>query len=257
MRLGHTLRRPAYAILGLTPLVIFLAYWQVFGTPRDPRFPPPSDWIAALVGPSQSSVIPAALGSTMTAFVYALLISTIVGAALGLLLGMSRRSSRALGPGLEVLRVLPPPTLVPVAVLLIGATTSTTVLVAVFGAIWPVMFNTAAAVGSIPDVRIEMSRTLGLSQRERITKVVLPSLIPGITLGVRVAAPLCLVVVLVAEMLASTGGIGHLLIQAQRSYSAASVFGLLALVGGMGLVLSLLVFIIERVLARNFNSAVR
>lgn len=240
--------------LGLVPLALLLVTWQILGRPDDPRFPPPTEWASALVDLNASGLILPALQSTTAAFLAALAVSTLLGAFLGLVIGVSRGSGRALGPLLEVLRITPPPALIPILVLLIGTNTTTIVVVVVFAAMWPIVFNTASAVQSIPSVRIEMSRSLGLSARDRITKVIVPSLVPGIALGVRIATPLCLVVVLVAEMLTSTAGVGQLLIERQRAYDAAAVFGLVAVVGAIGLTVNATVNLVESSLSRNFSS---
>lgn len=238
--------------LGLLPLVLALALWQVMGNPLDPSFPPPSLWLEAVGGMDEQHLVRPTVLKTVETFLAALVLSTVAGALLGMLIGASRQADRALGPLLDVCRILPPPAIVPIAVLLIGTTSVTTVAVVVFAAIWPILFNTAASMATIPPVRLEMSRTFALTRMERLRKIVVPSAMPGVALGVRVATPICLVVTLLAEMLASTGGVGQLLVERQRAYDAASVFGLLVLVGGLGLVVNVGVSAFERYLARHF-----
>lgn len=252
----HT-RGMTRVVVGLVPLALLLVVWEVLGKERDPRFPRPSSWIAAIARLQEREVLGPALASTTLSFLAALVISLLAGAGLGVLVGSVPPAARALGPLLEILRVTPAAAIVPIAVLLIGTTSMTTIAVVVFAAIWPILLNTAAAVHSLPAIRVDIARSLTLSRVETFGKVILPSLVPGIALGVRVATPICLVVVLVAEMLASTGGVGQLLIERQHAYDASSVFGLLVIIGVLGLIINVLIAVAEGAVSKNFANARR
>lgn len=243
--------RRARWILGLLPLVAILVGWELLGDPTDPSFPLPSRWAPALGDLNDRDLLVPAVVLTTKVFVAALLASTLLGAVIGMLLGSSRFAARALGPLLEAMRVLPPPAIVPVAVLLIGTSSTTTTIVVVFAAIWPVLMNTMASTRGITAVRLDVARTFDLSAAQRLRKIVIPSVVPGAALGMRVAAPICLVVTLVAEMLTSSGGVGQLLLERQRVYDAASVFGLLVVVGIAGLGINVLISLFERHLGRR------
>ena len=99
----------------------------------------------------------------------------------------------------------------------------------------------AAAARTIPAVRLEMSRTLGLSPVQRWVKVGLPSLTPGVLLGVRVASAMALIVTLLVDIFGTGAGIGRLLIQSQQTFDAAAAWGLLLIVGAFGYLASVLV----------------
>lgn len=238
-------------LLGLTPLAVLLVGWQVFGDPTDPSFTPPSLWAPALGDLHDRGLLIPAVLLTTKAFVTALVLSTLLGAGLGLLLGGSRRTAKALGPLLEAARVLPPPAVVPVAVLIIGTSATTTMVVVVLATIWPVLMNTMTSVQSITSVRLDVARTFDISPLQRMRKVVVPSVVPGLALGMRVAAPICLVVTLVTEMLTLNGGVGQLLLERQRMYDAASVFGLLVVIGIAGLCTNFAITLLEGGLARR------
>jgi ABC-type nitrate/sulfonate/bicarbonate transport system permease component len=75
---------------------------------------------------------------------------------------------------------------------------------------------------------------------------------PAILLGVRVALPLAVVVTLLVEMLTSIDGIGALMISAQRNFQSSEVYGLLVLVGLVGLFLNLLFAALEAMLLRRW-----
>ena len=95
-------------------------------------------------------------------------------------------------------------------------------------------------------VRLEMSRTMGLSPLHRWTKVILPSLSPGILLGVRVASSMAIIITLLVDILGSGMGIGRLLVESQQRFDAAAAWGLLLIVGAFGYVMSLSLSLLER-----------
>ncbi|GIQ76863.1 ABC transporter permease [Bradyrhizobium sp. RD5-C2] len=230
------------ALQGLLPLIVLLLLWQVLGDPRSPYFPPPSTWAAALIDRTSAGDLAPAVLATFQSVAAALVLATGLGVGIGGLIGASPALERCLGPTLEFLRTLPPPTIVPVAALLIGVNQEMKLSVIVFAALWPVLLNTTSGVRSLHPTLLEVARSLQLGAIAQVTKIFLPALLPSILTGVRVAAPLAIIVSLLAEMLTLMPGLGALLLMAQRNFNAAEVFGLLAVVGSFG-------FIINAVLA--------
>ena len=120
---------------------------------------------------------------------------------------------------------MPGAALVPVAALLLGPSQLSGVVAVALIVSWPILLNTATAVRSIPPVRLEMSRTIGLSRAQRWGKVIVPSLIPGAMLGVRVAASLAVIITLLVDIFGAGMGLGRLLVESQQRFDA---------VGGVG-----------------------
>ncbi|HZO37241.1 MAG TPA: ABC transporter permease subunit [Solirubrobacteraceae bacterium] len=240
-RPARRLGRRLAPVLGLLPLVVGLACWELFGDKGSPTFPPPSTWWDALRILNDDGTLMPAIGETLKTFAVALAVATAIGVALGIAIGMSRIVDRALGPLLEFFRIMPPPAIIPVAVLVIGTNLQMKVLVVVLACVWPILLNTTSAVRAIPPVRIAMARSLRLSNPALLRKVIVPSTLPGSVLGLRVATPLCFIVTLVVEMLASSGGVGQLILLNQRNFNAQAVFGLLVVIALLGLALSLLI----------------
>lgn len=226
------------AMQGMLPLIALLLFWQVLGDPRSPYFPPPSTWAAALIDRTSAGDLLPALLMTFQSVAAALVLATALGVGIGGVIGASPRLARCLGPILEFLRTLPPPTIVPVATLIIGVDERMKLFVIVFAALWPVLLNTTSGVRSLHPTLLEAARSLQLGAIARVTKIFLPALLPSILTGVRVAAPLAIIVSLLAEMLTLMPGLGALLLMAQRNFNAAEVFGLLAVVGSFGFIIN-------------------
>jgi sulfonate transport system permease protein len=101
----------------------------------------------------------------------------------------------------------------------------------------------------IPVVRLEMSRTMGLSPMQRWSKVVLPSATPGVMLGVRVAASMGIIITLLVDIFGASAGLGRLLVESQQRFESAAAWGLLLMIGGFGYLVSVGLARLERRLA--------
>jgi len=234
-------RQPATPARGLLPLVAVLAVCQLVAQPNSLTLPPPGEWFAALARLHRDGLLMPAITETVTTYVLGLALATLIGLAAGAAIGFSRRLDRALTPTIDFLAAVPAAALLPVAILLLGPGQSTGVVVVGGIVAWPVLLSVAAAARTIPAVRLEMSRTLGLSPLQRWVKVGLPSLTPGVLLGVRVASALALIVTLLVDIFGTGAGIGRLLIQSQQTFDAAAAWGLLLIVGAFGYLASMLV----------------
>lgn len=229
------------SLRGLIPIAALLGLWQLVGSPSSTTAPTPSSWWTAFESIERSGAFWPALEKTMLLYVEGLVAAIILGVVLGLALGASRTLTRALGPLLEFLRATPAAAIVPGAILLFHANNRTDVGIVVYGSIWPILLNTAAARAAIPPLRLDVAHALRLTRWDRMRKVVLPSVLPEIVVGVRVAAPICLIITLLVDFLLATGGIGYLLVQYQQSFVASNAFAMLAVIGIIGITLNLVI----------------
>lgn len=249
---GRNTRTESFPPLrGLLPLVVLLALWQLVASSLSPFFPPPSDWAAALLDLWNSGVLLPAAGATVTTFLLGLLAATVLGTVLGLAVGASARTDRALQPTLEYARAMPPAAVVPIATLLLGFTGTMKVVVVTSAAIWSILLNTRSGVRALDPIMFEMARSLHLDRLERVRKVTLPALMPAIFLGVRVAAPVALVITLLVEILTQVDGVGALIAQSQRNYEFAQGYGLILVAGLFALLVNALVSMLQARVMRH------
>jgi ABC-type nitrate/sulfonate/bicarbonate transport system permease component len=237
---------------GLLPLGFFLGAWQVINPQHSPYFPPPSAWYASMVALSKSGRLWPALSSTLVTFVLAIAVASVLGGAAGILIGRSRLARRILGPLLEFCRGLPPPVVVPAAVLVLGYVEILKLVIVVMVAIWPILLNTASSTGAISELLGDVSRTLRIGRVATLRKIVLPAAVPAFLIGVRSAVPLAIVITLLVEMITSLPGIGSLIVISQRQFHSAEVYGLLVVVGFMGFVLNTAFGTLEGLLLRRW-----
>ena len=152
----------------------------------------------------------------------------------GVAIGASHRIDRTLTPSIDFLAAVPGAAVVPVVVLLLGPNQLSGVVVVALIVSWPILLATAMSMRTVPAVRLEMSRTLGLTLLQRWGKVIVPSLTPGVILGVRVASAMALIVTLLVDIFGVGAGVGRLLVESQQRFEAATAWGLLAMVGTFG-----------------------
>lgn len=239
-------------LIGLAPLVVGLAAWQALSSGQTPNFPPPSAWWRAVAQlASKGELVPAVM-ETLWTFALGLTLAAVFGFVAGLAIGSVPAVRRWSALLLEYFRALPPPVIVPVAVLMLGYAASMKIGVIVFASIWPILLNVVSDVSRVEGRLVDAGRSLRLTRGEVLFKLLIPAVVPGLLLGIRVATPLAIVIALLIEMLTAMPGLGGLLITGQRNFNSPQVFGMLALVGLLGLAVNLLVNVVEAAVLRRW-----
>jgi ABC-type nitrate/sulfonate/bicarbonate transport system permease component len=236
---------------GLLPLAVLLAVWELIEHGRQSVFfPPPSQWYTSVKQLWQGHVLLDAIAGTVETFAISLVIATAIGTVIGILIGRVRAADRLLEPLLEYLRFLPGVVLVPLVVLMAGYTESMKLYVVVFGAIWPILLQVRLSARHMDPILVDVRRSLRMSRTAAARKIFVPHVVPGILLGVKIAAPLTLVLVLVVEISTQVSGLGKLLSAAQQNFQSAQVYGIVVIVGVIALVINTLVSVVESFLLR-------
>jgi ABC-type nitrate/sulfonate/bicarbonate transport system permease component len=158
------------------------------------------------------------------------LLAAAVFIPLGIAMGLSQRFHRALIVIVEMLRPVPPPVMIPVALLVFGLEDRMKVFVIFFSCAWPILLNTIDGVRHLDWVLLNTARTFRLSRGATICRVILPAAAPQIMTGLRVSLPIMLILVVISEMVGSTDGIGYFILDAQRRFRIAQMYaGMFAL----------------------------
>jgi len=240
---------------GLAPLVVGLALWQIFGTDDSAFFPRPSTWVVQIVDLAKGGTLWPALGATLESLLISLVVATIVGGILGIIVGASRFVDRALNPTLEFFRATPSSAMVPIGVLLLGYTLTMKVSITVIAAIWPILLSTRAAMREFNPTLLDVASVFKMSWPRRIRTIILPAVSTAVLLGIRVGAPVAIIVTILIEILTGITGMGALLAQSQQEYNSAATFGLLVMIGIVALLFNFLVGWIESFFTRHLPPA--
>jgi len=173
-----------------------------------------------------------------------------LGVAVGLMMGASRLVYYLLEPLTEILRPIPSPAYVPIAILFLGIDDEMKIFMIAFATFFPVLLNTYSGVRSVDPVQLQTARTFGVKGRKLLWQIVLPSASPYIFTGMRVSLAIALIVMVISEMVAASNGIGYFVLAAQRGFKIREMFAGVVTLAVIGYTLNRIFLAIEnRVLA--------
>jgi ABC-type nitrate/sulfonate/bicarbonate transport system permease component len=173
-------------------------------------------------------------------------LAALLGVAIGVAIGSYDRLRAAAEPVLEFFRAIPPPVLVPLIMLVAGLDDTMKILVIVSGCVWPVLLNTAEGVRAVDDVLSDTARSYGLRPATRLLRLVLPAAGPQIMAGLRQALSIGIILMVIAEMFASSSGLGYTITLFQRGFQIPEMWSGIVLLGLIGFLLSLAFRAVER-----------
>jgi ABC-type nitrate/sulfonate/bicarbonate transport system permease component len=179
----------------------------------------------------------------------------VIGVLGGLVLGASTWLRRFTDPVTEFLRALPPPALIPFGIVVLGVGNEMKLFVIVLGSVWPILLNTVDGVRAVDPTMLNTTRVYGLPARARLFRVVLPAAMPQIFAGMRTALSLCLILVIVSELVASTDGLGYFVLSSQRRFAIEDMWSGILLLGLLGYVLNTALVLVERRVLRWHHGA--
>jgi len=239
-------RRVGLALeIGVT-LLIIAGIWVYTDRSSSPYVPALSEvlktfretWLFERFG---SDLVPSLI---RVALGYALGITIGVGA--GLLLGHIRWLRLAAEPTVSFLRSIPPPALLPLFILVFGIQDSMKIAIIAFVCIWPVLLNTIDGVVSLDPTLKATAAIYGINGPARLTRVVLPAISPRIFAGMRTSLSVALLIVVVSEMVASTNGLGYLVLEAQATFAIRRMWAGILMLGIIGYLANTLFITLER-----------
>jgi ABC-type nitrate/sulfonate/bicarbonate transport system permease component len=168
------------------------------------------------------------------------------GIILGIAFGRSALLSRYAEPIVHFGRAIPPPTLVPLFLVLFKVGTTMQLATITFGVIWPVLLNTLDGARFVDRQYIDTARVFGLTGGQRLLRIVLPAAAPKIFAGLRLSLPLALIMMVISEFVGSTNGIGRRLFISQQDFDIPTMWGVIMLLGAIGLTANALFLLVER-----------
>lgn len=178
-------------------------------------------------------------------------LASVVGVALGVLIGQSVWAMRGLDPIFQVLRTIPPLAWLPISLAGFQQAEPSAIFVIFITSIWPIVINTAVGVRNIPQDYRNVARVLRLSPWEVFTKITLPATVPYIFTGLRIGIGLSWLAIIAAEMLIGGVGIGFFIWDAWNSSRISDIIVALVYVGLVGFVLDRLIGFAGALVARG------
>jgi nitrate/nitrite transport system permease protein len=164
-------------------------------------------------------------------------LAAAAGIPLGFLIGRSRFLAGMFNPIVSLLRPVSPLAWLPIGLLVFKAANPAAIWAIFICSIWPMIINTAVGVQRVPQDYMNVARVLNLSEWKIFTKILLPSVLPYMLTGVRLAIGTAWLVIVAAEMLTGGVGIGFWVWDEWNNLNVPHILIAIVVIGVVGLVL--------------------
>jgi ABC-type nitrate/sulfonate/bicarbonate transport system permease component len=235
----------------IVSVAVFLGLWEYFGRRIDPLFlAAPSKIAEAAVDMAASGELLQALLSTLYPFAVGMAISILGGIVIGVAMAQWRLVEYIIDPFVNAMYSIPRVALVPLIMLWAGLGVSSKIIILVSIAIFPVIINTFAGIRDVRHSMIEVGRAYCATETQIFFKIIVPSAIPFLMTGIRLAVGLGIIGIVVAEFFTAQTGLGGIIIRYANLFATARMFVPIIVIGLLGVVLTEMVRAIEVRLSR-------
>jgi len=187
---------------------------------------------------------------TIRGWALGLVFATLLAVPIGIVLGSSDFLGSAFRVPIEFLRPIPSAALIPVLFLTLGTNVKSEVFLATFGAFWPLLVQTIYGVRDVDPVANDTGRSFGLRRAERLYRITLPSAVPYIWTGLRIASTVALILAFTAELFMGTGGLGLRMNVAESFGLYDEVYAIALAIGFLGIAIHFALTALERRILR-------
>lgn len=235
---------------------LLLLWWYVTDVARllSPFvLPSPGDVLQGLIRISRGymgSTLTDHFLASMSVMLSGFILALLVGLPLGVAMSWFTVVDRLFGPLLAVLRPIPPPAWIPLAILWFGIGLSGKTFIVFVAAVVPVLVNTYVGCREVPKELVAAGRTLGASQRILLTHIVVPSAGPVILRGIRISLGIAWATIVAAELVVAEQGFGFLIMSGYRNFEAAIMAGGMLIIAALGALMNAGFLLLERRLLR-------
>jgi NitT/TauT family transport system permease protein len=176
-----------------------------------------------------------------------LAIAIAIGVPIGVIMGRIKWFANFSNSPFQFLRMISPLSWMPLAVLVFATWNGSIIFLIAIASVWPVMFATAAGLAKVDPNWFKVARNLGASPLQMLTQIIMPAIAFDIFSGIRLALGVAWIVLVPAEYLGVTSGLGYAIEDARETLSYNHLTALVLTIGIIGYVLdSTLVMLIKR-----------
>ena len=237
-------------MIRLASFVFCIGAWEVLGRRVDPLFmSAPSAIAIAGVQLFATGELTASLMSSLRILLLAFAISSVIGVALGLLIGRYRTIEAATDWLVNALYATPLVAIVPLVVLWFGLGDAAKLFIVTILAVFPILINTIAGVHNVPRTLIDVGAAFAAKEHEIFTKIILPSALPYMMTGLRLGIGRAIIGMVVAEFFTAITGLGALIVKYGNQYDTASMFVPIFVLMFLGVTLTMAVRYVEQWIA--------
>ncbi|MEW8585156.1 MAG: ABC transporter permease, partial [Candidatus Thiodiazotropha sp.] len=176
-----------------------------------------------------------------------LLIAICIGVPIGILMGRSRRFRELSNSPFQLLRMISPLSWEPIAVIVFATWNQAIVFLIAIASVWPVAFATAAGLAKVDPAWFKVARNLGAKPWHLVTQIIVPAITFDVLTGIRLALGVAWIVLVPAEFLGVSSGLGYSIQDAREGLSYDHLMAWVLIIGAIGYVLdSSCVLLIKR-----------
>lgn len=249
--LGSALGRVNVATWRVIALAMFLLLWHLASIPAGSLLlPSPIDIVPAFVDELRSGQLASATLASLQVFAAGYALAIVTGVGLGVLMGGLPRLGATLDLYVNALNATPRVALIPFIILWFGLGPVAKIVVIWLQAMLPILINTYAGVQNTDPDLLEAAHSFGASRRQIFRHIMLPGALPYIVTGLRLGAAMAMVGTVIAELQTSLAGLGYLMAQYSSTFQTAKYFPPVIVLALMGVLISQLLKLVERRLAR-------
>ncbi|MGX7871631.1 ABC transporter permease [Mesorhizobium sp. ORM6] len=252
--IGAPIARSRFLMIAVAVFVgLGLAWWAATGL----------EWVKPIFLPSPGSVATqiaklvadGTLWLDLRASIYRISIGFLLASALsipiGVLIGSFRSWEAGIEPLVDFIRYMPVVAFVPLSILWAGTGDTQKFLIIFIGTFFQQVLMIMDNVKRVPSDFIGLGRTLGLPDRNILTRIVVPSALPGIWDTLRISLGWAWTWLVLAELVAATSGLGYRITVSQRYFQTNTIIGYILLLGVLGLITDQVMKALEKVLFRQ------
>jgi len=229
-------------MIRLASMVTVIGAWEFVGRRSNPLFLPyPTAVVKAGAAMIASGELLGALASSLQTVVIGFCIAGTVGIVLGLLIGRYRVVDAATDWLVNALYATPLVAVIPLVILWFGLGDLSKLFIVTILSVFPVLINTAAGVRNVPRTLIDVSTAFAANERQVFVKIILPSAVPYMMTGLRLAIGRAIIGMVVAEFFTAITGLGALIVKYGNRYDTASMFVPILVLMVLGILLTSLV----------------
>lgn len=242
--------RVCYGILGTAILILLWALtgYVLFSRPGYEHFSGflPIPTIKALYSLLLDIDFWGSVCASLRRVVVGILIAFLVGLPSGLLIGYYRKLRLATDAPIQFLRMVSPLAWMPIALLVFRTFESAICFLITMATVWPIILNTTFGVSHVNPQWINMARDQGAKDRHLIFRIILPSSIPYILTSLRLALGVAWIVLVPAEFLGVSSGLGYLINDARDTMEYDRLMAVVVSIGVLGFVLDGIIQLIRK-----------
>lgn len=234
--------------LWFSPVAVLLL-WELssrFGLVDVRFFPAPSSIFYYLLFVSPGEGILTDVAASLNRIFWGYLLGSVVGAVLGVAMGLSAPMRALFYPLVALTYPIPKIAILPLIMLIFGIGEMSKIVVVAIGSFFLVLMNTLHGVDSVARIHHDVARVYRIPRGSFIFRIILPSSLPSIFTGLKLAIGYSLVIVVAAEFSGADAGIGYLIWQSWETFSIKAMYAGIFVIGALGLSFAVLLEWLEK-----------